>query len=115
MITFSERPVGQPEALRAWFYPGRNWGEEFVYPKAKAIQLAKATNQPVFPPHEIGQEIAEPIMSAEEPVVLALKRPPVKAINSSGEEVELAQVVTPQPRRRRADARGRRFEGVRRA
>ena len=25
VITFSERPAGQPEALRAWFYPGRKW------------------------------------------------------------------------------------------
>ena len=31
VITFRERPAGEPEALRAWFYPGRNWGEEFVY------------------------------------------------------------------------------------
>ena len=41
VITFRERPAGEPEALRAWFYPGRNWGEEFVYPKAKAMELAK--------------------------------------------------------------------------
>jgi hypothetical protein len=26
VITFRERPAGEPEALRAWFYPGRNWG-----------------------------------------------------------------------------------------
>src|SRR5271165_7532560 len=45
-ITFRERPAGEPEALRAWFYPGRNWGEEFVYPKPRAIELAKAINQP---------------------------------------------------------------------
>jgi hypothetical protein len=98
VITFSERPVGQPEALRAWFYPGKNWGEEFVYPKAKAIELAKATNQPVlFTPREIEQEIAEPITSAAEPVVVELKQAPVRAIQPSGEEVELAQVVTPPP------------------
>src|SRR5580765_6465838 len=48
VMTFRERPAGQPEALRAWFYPGRNWGEEFVYPKAKAIEIAKATNTPVL-------------------------------------------------------------------
>src|SRR5579863_6381687 len=41
VMTFRERPAGEPEALRAWFYPGRNWGEEFVYPKSKAIELAK--------------------------------------------------------------------------
>jgi hypothetical protein len=98
VITFSERPAGQPEALRAWFYPGRNWGEEFVYPKEKAIELAKATNQVVlFTPAEIEEEVAEPIKSAEEPVVVELKQAPVKAINPRGEEVELAQAVTPPP------------------
>ncbi len=51
VITFRERPAGEPEALRAWFYPGRQWGEEFVYPKAKAIELAKATNTPVLFTH----------------------------------------------------------------
>src|SRR6202046_2222337 len=39
VITFSETPPGQPEALRAWFYPGKNFGQEFVYPKAKAIEI----------------------------------------------------------------------------
>ena len=24
VISFSERPAGEPEALRAWFYPGKN-------------------------------------------------------------------------------------------
>jgi hypothetical protein len=33
VITFRERPAGEPEALRAWFYPGREWGEQFVYAK----------------------------------------------------------------------------------
>src|SRR5512132_3920672 len=75
VITFRERPAGEPEALRAWFYPGRNWGEEFVYGKAKAIALAKATNTPVlFTAVEIPLEVAEPIKSADAPVVLELKR-----------------------------------------
>src|SRR5580698_892042 len=54
VMTFRERPNGQPEALRAWFYPGRNWGEEFVYGKAMAMELAKTANTPVlFTPAEI--------------------------------------------------------------
>src|SRR3954454_23054688 len=58
VITFRERAAGEPEALRAWFYPGRNWGEEFVYPKAKAMELAKTTNVPVlFTAVEIPVEI----------------------------------------------------------
>jgi hypothetical protein len=98
VMTFRERPVGQPEALRAWFYPGRNWGEEFVYPKAKAIELAKATNTPVlFTTVEIPVEVAEPIKSAEEPVVVQLKEAPIMAIKPTGEEVRVAEVVTPPP------------------
>jgi hypothetical protein len=98
VITFSERPAGQPEALRAWFYPGRTSGEEFVYPKAKAIELAKAANTPVlFTPIEFPLEVAEPIKSAGEPVVMELKQAPVMAIRPTGEEVQLAQVVTPPP------------------
>ncbi len=98
VITFTERPAGEPEALRAWFYPGRNWGEEFVYPKAKAIELAKASNTPVlFTPVDIPVEVAEPIKSADAPVVVELKRAPIMAIKPTGEELQLAEVVTPPP------------------
>jgi len=98
VMTFRERPVGQPEALRAWFYPGRNWGEEFVYGKAKAIELAKATNTPVlFTPAEIPLEVTEPIKSADAPAVVELKQAPIMAIKPTGEEVQIAEVVTPPP------------------
>src|SRR5271156_4810758 len=62
VMTFRERPLGQPEALRAWFYPGRNWGEEFVYPKAKAMELAKTTNSVVlYTTAAIAEEVTVPI------------------------------------------------------
>src|ERR1022692_2843557 len=98
VVTFRERPAGEPEALRAWFYPGENYGEEFVYPKARAIELAKETKQIVlFTALEIPLEVTEPIKAADEPVVVQLKQAPVMAIQPTGEEVELAQVVTPLP------------------
>jgi hypothetical protein len=98
VMTFSERPAGEPEALRAWFYPGRNWGEEFVYPKAKAMQIAKTNNTPVlFTPAEIPVEVTEPIKSADAPVVVEFKRATIMAIQPTGEEVQLAQAVTPPP------------------
>jgi hypothetical protein len=98
VVTFRERPAGQPEALRAWFYPGENYGEEFVYPKAKAVELARETKQVVlFTPAEVPVEVAEPIKAADEPVVAQLKQAPVMAIKPTGEEVELAQVVTAVP------------------
>src|SRR5689334_7960338 len=98
VITFRKRPAGEPEALRAWFYPGRNWGEEFVYPKAKAIELAKTTNTPVlFTPVEIALEVATPIKSVDDLVVVELKQAPILAIKPTGEEVQVAEVVTAPP------------------
>src|ERR1700730_16921314 len=98
VMTFRERPAGQPEALRAWFYPGHNWGEEFVYPKAKALALAKATNTIVlYTPAEITPEVTTPIKSAEEPAVVELKQAPVMAIKPTGEEVQVTEAVTPPP------------------
>src|SRR5208337_4010355 len=86
VMTFRERGEGQPEAIHAWFYPGHEWGEEFVYPKARALELAKIVNEPV---------LATPI---ELPApVEALKTAPVIAVKPTGEEVAIAEVVTPPP------------------
>ena len=41
VINFREVPVGSPEAIRAWFYPGNSVGQEFVYPRSRATQLAR--------------------------------------------------------------------------
>jgi len=32
VVKFEERSANAPEALEAWFYPGDNFGQEFVYP-----------------------------------------------------------------------------------
>lgn len=47
VVKFAERSGDKPEALKAWFYPGNNFGQEFVYPKQRAIQLATTTKEPV--------------------------------------------------------------------
>src|SRR5579862_9899384 len=39
-FTFWETASGQPRALRAWFYPGDNFGQEFAYPKEMSAQIA---------------------------------------------------------------------------
>ncbi len=98
VMTFRERPAGEPEALRAWFYPGANWGEEFVYGKAKALEIAKTTNTPVlFTQTETTVEIAEPVPAVDHVAVVELKAAPVMAVKPSGEEVAVAEVVTPVP------------------
>jgi len=92
VMTFRERPVGEPEAIRAWFYPGANWGQEFVYPKTRAIEIAKVADLPVlYVPAELAPEMAKPAP------VEALKQAPIRAVTPRGEDVEIAQVVERPP------------------
>ena len=35
ILQLEERPSGQPQALKAWFHPGDNFGVEFVYSTQK--------------------------------------------------------------------------------
>ncbi len=94
IITFEERAKGTPEAIRAWFYPGSVYGEEFVYPRARAAELAKANNQHVpAMPAAMGKSVT---MSPQSAGVQAMKQAPVTAIQPSGTEVPLAE-VHPQP------------------
>jgi hypothetical protein len=80
VVKFSERPTGTPEAIRAWFYPGDNFGQEFVYPKARATQIAQNVEQPV-------------LTVRDDQAVAPVAETPVKAVEPSGEEVEIAEVV----------------------
>jgi hypothetical protein len=86
VIHFEERPSDQPEAIHSWFYPGDNFGQEFVYPKTRATQLAKQTSRPVLSmPDEQASSTAQ------------VKQVPVKAVTPSGEEIETTEVVASQP------------------
>jgi len=68
VFSFFERGPKQPKALRIWFAPGRNYGQELVYPKAQAVELANSVGRAVLSlppelPGDIGQiarMVAEP-------------------------------------------------------
>ena len=98
IITFEERAADAPPAVRAWFYPGDNYGHEFVYPKVRAMALAKANNQPVaFMPNELAANTTRPVRNMNEAHVMAVRKAPVKAVKPNQEEVAVAEVFTPPP------------------
>jgi hypothetical protein len=51
-VRFLETPaangVAAVNAIKIWFYPGTSTGHEFIWPRAKAVQLAKATGVSVL-------------------------------------------------------------------
>jgi hypothetical protein len=83
VVKFAERSGDNPEALKAWFYPGDNFGQEFVYPKQRAIELAVIVKEPV------------PALSADSD----LKVVPIVAETPEQKEVPVAEaiMVTPAP------------------
>ena len=87
VLTFAERGAGQPEAIKAWFYPGETWGQEFVYPKKRAIELAKIVNEPV---------LATPV-EVTTVHIESLKNVRLEAIKPTGEEVPVTAVVEAPP------------------
>ena len=98
VMTFAERAAGEPQAIRAWFYPGDNSGQEFVYPKKRAVELAKITKTPIiYVPDEVAPLFVAPIKTATEPPAIALKEAPLKAVTPAGEEVAITEVVVPPP------------------
>ncbi len=93
VLTFYEVAAGQPQPVRAWFYPGDSFGQEFVYSKARLQELSKSvttTTPYVAPPAEPQQTVAalepeptpapapEPVVEtpAPAPVIIAQNEPP---------------------------------------
>ena len=92
VVKFEERPITQPEALEAWFYPGDNYGHEFVYPEARAKELAKRVGRPVLSMRDdVATNMSKPAKSAKDASVVAMKHAHVMATTPKGEETEVAK------------------------
>src|SRR5258705_2615611 len=50
VFAFWEVPAGQPKALRAWFYPGEEFGPEFAYPKGEGVRINPHNHGAAGPP-----------------------------------------------------------------
>jgi hypothetical protein len=87
-FTFWETPSGTPRALKDWFYPGDNFGQEFPYPKhLRQLAVAGPAPAPPAPPPVPQAEpetpapapqapVAETTPQKEEPVEVAQNTPP---------------------------------------
>ena len=98
VIRFEERPSGSPEAIKAWFYPGDLYGQQFVYPHDRAVELAKRTNQNVLSMrNEMAQNTKTTAKSASDPSIREMQQTEVTGTNPAGERLELVVVVLTQP------------------
>jgi hypothetical protein len=68
-----ETPAGQPPALRAWFYPGDSFGQEFAYPEGRATELSAEIHQEV--PHVSDDEAAMAAKQADKDETVIAQTP----------------------------------------
>jgi hypothetical protein len=94
-FAFWETPNGVPKAVRAWYYPGDNFGQEFVYPKKLIAKLASAAPVPVAYQPEPAP-IAEPA-PAPAPEPAAQPQPEPAASAPAAEPAPQPQAAAPAP------------------
>jgi hypothetical protein len=97
VLNFAERPRSDVEALRAWFYPGDNFGQEFVYPKARAVTLAQEVKSPVLAAPVTLEETPEELLKAP---VEAVEPKPTEEVATEEHRwtaPEPTPVVEPEP------------------
>ena len=51
VVALAKQGAGQPDALLKWFYPGREIGNEFLYPTQKEKELAQDKQQTIVANH----------------------------------------------------------------
>jgi hypothetical protein len=86
VITFYEARAGQPEPIKTWFYPGDNFGQEFVYARGHFSEIAADT-------HETNSTRAPEVVAAQPPPPTAALSAPIE----SNAPVEVAQTAPPPP------------------
>jgi hypothetical protein len=81
ILTFYEMPGGGPEPVRAWFYPGDTIGQEFLYSRNRATQIAQATRQDVPVMAQAEQAAPTTVATASETTAPATSIPVTEGAN----------------------------------
>jgi len=79
VVLFGESPAGAPQAVQAWWYPGNQSGEEFVYPKTQAIAIAKANHKRV-----LATEASANTTTADKDHMASLRQSKVGRVDENG-------------------------------
>jgi len=101
-----ETPEGSAKALKAWFYPGDNFGQEFPYPKQLTV-IAQASTSTYVPPPPAAPAPVEPTVqpqasaqespASQQPVEIAQNSPPPPPTPSAAPEPPPESPVTSTP------------------
>ena len=93
-FTFYETPAGKARALRAWYYPGDNFGQEFSYPK-HLRDVTVASNTTTTTTNEQTNTQAEAAAPAAPPAEAAPQEQPMQQEQTQQQPQQMAQATPP--------------------
>jgi LPXTG-motif cell wall-anchored protein len=106
VFAFWEVPAGQPKALRAWFYPGDNFGQEFAYRPQEVATITASNAGATVPvddqpaaPESTSTAASEPAPAPAAPVAAAEPAPPAPTEVAAAPQQPAPEppAATPQP------------------
>jgi pyruvate/2-oxoglutarate dehydrogenase complex dihydrolipoamide acyltransferase (E2) component len=92
VFTFYEVAAGQPQPVRAWFYPGENYGQEFMYSKEEMQRLTAKKTETV-----LAAATPEPAPPVAQAAPAPAPAPPPAAQPAPEPAPQVAQNETPAP------------------
>ena len=96
-FTFIETEPGYAMPIKEWFYPGRNIGREFIYPKEQALEIARHAKEPILAAESVNlHDLAAVKVESIGPLGIEVK-PTATAENGPKAELPPVQETKPTP------------------
>jgi len=99
ILTFYETPGGGPEPVRAWFYPGDTIGQEFAYPRHRALEISRTVreNVPILADSRTSDKAQSSRAETIAPIQAEAPANYTAAENSADRSVAAVETPTPAP------------------
>lgn len=97
-FSFYETPAGTARALHAWFYPGDNFGQEFLYPKHNIVLQASAATVTTMPATSSVEETTQTetsVAPTTQPAEPSAERAVIEETQPDNTPVETAEAAPP--------------------
>ena len=100
VIQFEERPAGSPPAIKAFFYPGDTYGQQFVYPHKRAVELAERTHQNVLSMNDNQTAtISTKATSSSDAGIKEMQNTEVSGVSGTGDPIAVDVIILATPQR----------------
>jgi hypothetical protein len=119
-IRFMETSAKVPPPVKTWWYAGKAIGYEFIYPRKQALELAKATSEPILTTTKETSDLANAELSrvtgseSNQAAVAVEQEPAAREVSGRAQQADVNAAQSPQggasanaSRDTRADERAR--------